>query len=285
MEKKKKCFIITPIGSENEPIRRHIEGIIDAAIIPALGDQYDVVVAHRINVTGTITKQVIAEIYNADLVIANLTGKNPNVMYELAFRHCLGTPLISIADQETNLPADIISERTIFYVNDAKGVLELQENLRKYLKEINFEQKSSPILDALSDIVKTNNILEFMQQSDTTEDDVLKLIIKKLDQIENSIEKSSAPPSTRPYQRRFVVRLNFTENLSNLSDEAVKQLLNIGLGDSRIHINSLHIDEEEKTVAVSVIFDSSLPISRIRDSILTLLEQAGFSGITPFRPK
>jgi len=38
MSEKKKCFIVTPIGGENEPIRRHIDGIIDAAIIPALGD-------------------------------------------------------------------------------------------------------------------------------------------------------------------------------------------------------------------------------------------------------
>lgn len=29
---KKRCFIITPIGNDNDSIRRHIDGIIDAAI-------------------------------------------------------------------------------------------------------------------------------------------------------------------------------------------------------------------------------------------------------------
>jgi len=75
-------------------------------------------------------------------------------MYELALRHCLGTPLITIADKETSLPADIISERTIFYYNDAKGVLELRQALTAYLEKIDYEQKSSPILDALSDYYK-----------------------------------------------------------------------------------------------------------------------------------
>ena len=34
--KKKKCFIITPIGDEGSDIRRHIDGVNNAAIRPAL---------------------------------------------------------------------------------------------------------------------------------------------------------------------------------------------------------------------------------------------------------
>ena len=83
---KKRCFIITPIGNDNDSIRRHIDGIIDAAIKPALEPDYEVVAAHKITETGTITKQIIKEIYQDELAIANLTGNNPNVMYELAVR-------------------------------------------------------------------------------------------------------------------------------------------------------------------------------------------------------
>lgn len=191
MSEKKTCFIVTPIGGEHEPIRRHIEGIIDAAIIPALGDKFEVSVAHRISVTGTITKQIIDSIYNADLVIANLTNRNPNVMYELAIRHCLGTPLIMIADNDTALPADIISERTIFYQNDARGVLDLRKDLEAFIEKIDYSQKSSPILDALSDIAKTNSILELTKKDDADEDNVLHYVVKKLDQIEKRIDDVS----------------------------------------------------------------------------------------------
>ena len=62
MANKDKCFIITPIGDDTDPIRRHIEGIIDAALRPALEDKYDLVVAHRISEPGSITKQIITEI-------------------------------------------------------------------------------------------------------------------------------------------------------------------------------------------------------------------------------
>ena len=40
--KKKRCFVITPIGDEKSEIRRHIDGIIDEAIVPALGEEYEV---------------------------------------------------------------------------------------------------------------------------------------------------------------------------------------------------------------------------------------------------
>lgn len=92
-EPKAKCFIITPIGDDNDPIRRHIDGVIDAAIIPALSEKYEIVVAHRIYEPGSITKQIISEIYEDQLVIANITNRNPNVMYELALRHAIGNPL------------------------------------------------------------------------------------------------------------------------------------------------------------------------------------------------
>lgn len=74
-EEKKKCFVITPIGGDGSAIRRHIDGIIQAAIIPVLEPEYEVIVAHRISEPGSITKQVIKQIYLDDLVITNLTEK------------------------------------------------------------------------------------------------------------------------------------------------------------------------------------------------------------------
>ena len=47
MANKDKCFIITPIGDDTDPIRRHIEGIIDAALRPALEDKYDIEIAEE----------------------------------------------------------------------------------------------------------------------------------------------------------------------------------------------------------------------------------------------
>lgn len=184
---KRTCFIITPIGEEKDPIRRHIEGIIDGVIVPVMESDYYIQVAHRLFQTGSITKQIIELIYQSDLVIVNLTQSNPNVMYELAFRHTLGKPTITMAEIGTKLPFDISSERTIFYKNDIRGAKEAQEELKKYLSHIDYDsgQTTGPIHDYLDSVELNNLIYSHNQNKNTTE--ILDLIAKRLESIENSI--------------------------------------------------------------------------------------------------
>ena len=48
-----------------------------------------------------------------EIAIADLTGKNPNVYYELAIRHGLNKPVINIKDVSESLAFDIVGMRTI----------------------------------------------------------------------------------------------------------------------------------------------------------------------------
>lgn len=128
----KKCFVVTPIGSDLSSTRRYADGIIDSVIKPVMEPKgYEIRAAHQITSSGSITKQVIERLLDDDLVIANLTELNANVMYELAVRHCVGLPIVAIAEQGTVLPFDISDERTIFYTNDMAGVEELKKHLDK----------------------------------------------------------------------------------------------------------------------------------------------------------
>lgn len=228
---KKRCFIITPIGNDNDSIRRHIDGIIDAAIKPALEPDYEVVAAHKITETGTITKQIIKEIYQDELAIANLTGNNPNVMYELAIRYCLGKPVLTIAENGTNLPFDVMPERTIFYVNDPQGSLDLKDAIRSYVLNVDLAKRESPIHAILKEIDADAEALSIIKSSKKgtlpqgSTNEVLIHILNKLDQMEKAIARNQTETvdSEREYQYQCRVEME-DFNPKSLIDEKKRNI-------------------------------------------------------------
>ena len=45
---------------------------------------------------GIIMSSILRDLDHADIVVANLTGNNPNVLYELGIRHGLGKPTVIV---------------------------------------------------------------------------------------------------------------------------------------------------------------------------------------------
>ncbi|WLH61148.1 hypothetical protein [Pseudomonas sp. FP2300] len=189
-EVKKKCFIVTPIGADNSPTRRAADGLINAVMRPVLKNLgFEVYVAHEIAAPGSITKQVIEHVVYDELVVANLSELNPNVMYELAVRHCVGLPIIVLAENGTRLPFDISDERTLFFENDMAGVVDLGPRLAAAVEAaMSLEEADNPVLRVTSS--------KALRESVET-DDAQSFLIKKLDYIESFIgEVKSGAMST-----------------------------------------------------------------------------------------
>ena len=193
-KKQRRCFIITPIGNDNSEIRRNADGLIGAVILPVL-NELDIigVAAHQIDISGSITKQVIQRLVEDELVIANLTGLNPNVMYELAVRHAKRLPVVVVAEFGTNLPFDIATERTLFYTNDMAGVEDLKPRLEKAIvTALEDNEPDNPIYNA----VKEGIMREMVVKNST---DTEKYILDKLDQISQTlINFSNSTPRIQP---------------------------------------------------------------------------------------
>lgn len=190
----KKCFIITPIGEKNSEIFRHIEGVINAVIKPLLTSYGfdDIKAAHEIDEPGSINNQLINRILEDDLVIANLTGNNANVMYELAMRHAIAKPIIHICEEGTKLPFDISNERTIFYTNDIMGTIELTEGIKRFLDKISYEKKyfDNPIYNAKQRALIIENI---------SEDNPLKIILEMIEDLKKEVARNSKVSSKDNY--------------------------------------------------------------------------------------
>lgn len=176
------CFIITPIGEEGSAIRKKTAGLLNNVLKPVcIAANLKAIAAHEIDQLGSITSQIIQHIVNSKLVIANLTYLNPNVMYELAIRHAVRKTVICIAEEDTNLPFDITTERTIFYTDDMYGAFDLKNKLTPMIQAA---LKDNAIDNPIYRAINEERIIQKVKSSAHTEDSSFQLyIIEKLDHI------------------------------------------------------------------------------------------------------
>ncbi len=146
MDKNLKAFVIMPFDAE-------FDSIYEELIMPALEDAgYDISRADNILDQQNILCDIVRGIANADLVIADLTSLNSNVLYELGLCHGLRIPTILLTQSMEEVPFDLRPYRIQIYstrFDEARNLKQaLQQIADKHRKrEIAF---GSPITDFLS---------------------------------------------------------------------------------------------------------------------------------------
>jgi len=194
MTTKKNCFIISPIGDEASDIRKRADQVLRHILTPAAeACGYDPIRADKISEPGMITSQVIQHIVDDPLVIADLTGMNPNVFYELAIRHAIRKPLVQIVNKGEKIPFDVAGMRTIpVDHHDLDSVDEAKAEIQKQIKAVEGkkpEQIESPISVSME--------IQSLRQSDRPEDRTLAEIVSALSQMRSdmaTLDKRLAEP-------------------------------------------------------------------------------------------
>ena len=131
------------------PFREDLTEIYENYIkIPLEQEGHIVKRADDIFKSSPIMEDVIHQIKISDVIIADLSGKNPNVFYELGRAHEANKFVIQISQQD-HLPFDTRHIRTILYSDDPEGYKCLTDNLKKYVKTIQKELQINEIIDNL----------------------------------------------------------------------------------------------------------------------------------------
>jgi hypothetical protein len=85
---------------------------------------------------GLIVADIVRQIAEATVVIAEISPPNPNVYYEVGYAHAMNKPTILIAERDTKLPFDVSPFRTLFYSNSIQGKTQVEQAFRKHLQAV-----------------------------------------------------------------------------------------------------------------------------------------------------
>ena len=77
-----------------------------------------------------ITDDVFKTILQSRFVISDLTGKNPNVLYEIGIAHARDREVVMIVQDSNDVPFDLRHIRHVKYVHDSEGLRSLRDELR-----------------------------------------------------------------------------------------------------------------------------------------------------------
>lgn len=175
------CFLICPIGDDESDVRKHSDQVLRHIVKPVLGPKgYSIVRADEMPRPGVITTQIMEAIFESNLVIADLTGRNPNVYYELALRHASRKPYIQLTARDEPIPFDLAGIRTIrFNLSDPDDIEVAKITLARQVEEIEGGYTpDSPVSMALSESLfqgNENAISVFLEKFWQIEDDFERL--------------------------------------------------------------------------------------------------------------
>lgn len=140
-QEEKNCGIIMPISSMHGYSAEHwqdVKRIIIEAVESIVEHKFKTeLVSDSDGVVEVIHKRIIQNIYNAEMVVCDISGKNPNVLFELGMRLTFDKPTIIIKDNDTDYIFDTGVIEHLTYPKDLRftTIVEFKKELAKKIKQ------------------------------------------------------------------------------------------------------------------------------------------------------
>jgi hypothetical protein len=83
---------------------------------------------------GSLMNNMWAHIALSKVIVADCTGRNPNVFYEIGLAHAIGRAVVLITQDAGDMPFDLRHLLFIKYDRSRKGLADLRKNLQMALE-------------------------------------------------------------------------------------------------------------------------------------------------------
>lgn len=187
----KSIFVISPIAKLDDDgfdfTKLFLDEIVKPAAAAARGFRVPVR-ADEVRAPGSITAKVVRDIVNADVCVADLTGRNPNVMYEVAIAHAADKPVILLQQEAGGPPFDFTDERVIRYSTRADEANRARDALKDYLGSARHEDADEQLKLTMHPVRVVFRDL----QTRASAGDPEQAILDKLDGVTNAVQTLEA---------------------------------------------------------------------------------------------
>lgn len=132
------CFVMMPFGEWMDKYYQEIfvPAIKEAGLEPVRADE--------LFTTGSVIEQIWEQISASKVLLADLTGKNANVFYELGLAHALAKPVVFTTSDLADVPFDLRHLRVATYeIRDPAWGEKLRSDLTSYLRAAKAEPEKS----------------------------------------------------------------------------------------------------------------------------------------------
>lgn len=123
MDRKKICGIIMPISSMDGYPKEHWKDLLKILTKEIENStDFKLNIVSSSNHSGIIQRAIINNLYENEIVLADVSGKNPNVMFELGIRLAFDKPTIVIKDEKTDYSFDTSPIEHLIYPSSLNAV-------------------------------------------------------------------------------------------------------------------------------------------------------------------
>lgn len=174
IEDMKKCFIICPIGDEGSETRDNADKLFKHVIKPVCEKcNFNPIRIDMENDVNSITQGIIDSLDNSELVIADISGHNPNVFYEMGYRTRTKRPMIHLKKKGESIPFDVNTIRTLEYdLTDLDNVEEIKDRLKKTIESFTFSESTEKTAKEDSTEKNTATIMQVLYEILDTMDEL-----------------------------------------------------------------------------------------------------------------
>jgi hypothetical protein len=142
------CFVLMPL-------KENFLRLYDEHVRPTIELQgFKVKKADDIFLPSVIIDDIWALINQARLIVADVTGKNANVFYELGMAHTVGKDTIIMTQSPDDIPFDIKNRRYLKYTDNGEGWTKLRNNLGNYVRSVIFGPAQRKLVADISKLLR-----------------------------------------------------------------------------------------------------------------------------------